>query len=202
MGIEPFTEPLTAGAISEWLSRCERDFEEYQSNLTEGLTNKQKIQRTAKSISTAPCHASKSLSTWYNRNRQNLETKDWDSFQNLIKEHALGKGWRIKVLRDFYTYNQGLTTLDDYLEKFEELKFAVEHSRLGEIDAMVYKCHVLFGSKPSLLEKFIRTHKNDQQFISYDMEDIRTILKDFDGEGVGPQTQCVHLAHHSPRCPI
>ncbi|KAI3319374.1 hypothetical protein HD806DRAFT_509821 [Xylariaceae sp. AK1471] len=183
ISIDPFTGPLTADSISEWLSRCEEAFERYNDSISEKqLSNKQKIQKAATTISTAHT-ASKSISTWYTQNRRNLETKDWDTFRDMVKDHALGKGWRIKVLRDFYTYNQGLATVDDYLQKFEDLRFTISRSsKLSEIEDTVYKCHILFGARPDLLAKFMRAHKNDQQFIDYEIEDIRTVLKDFDSD--------------------
>jgi hypothetical protein len=184
--MEPFTGPLTAEKISEWLSRCEESFEEYEeANAPRKLSNKEKIHRAVASISTTQT-ASKSLSTWYTQNRRTIEAKDWDTFRDMLKEHALGKGWRMKVLRDFYTYSQGAVSLDEYFEKFEDLKFTVARtSKVDEIDTMAYKCHVLFGSRPDLIAKFLRMHKNDQHFIDYDVDDIRTRLKDFEEETTG-----------------
>jgi len=191
--IEPFTGPLTAVEVFGWLSRCEDDFQEYDSSHPNPLTNKDKINRTGRSISSAQGHDSKPLSTWYTRNRDTLEKKDWDSFQNLVKEHALGNGWRIKVLKDFYTYNQGpAIKLDNYLEKFEELKYAVERSQLEEINDMAYKCHIIFGSTPGLVEKFIQKYTDDQKFIGYDVEKIKAKLKKLDGAGSQvPQAQAL-----------
>jgi hypothetical protein len=186
-GNRAFHRPFDGGEISEWLSRCEEDFDGYnQANPTQSLTNKQKILRAVATISLSNT-ASRSLSTWYTHNRRTLETKDWDTFRDLLKEHALGKGWRIKVLRDYYICTQGLATLDEYFEKLEELKFTVSRTRnLTEIDDQAYKYHVLFRSRPGLVEKFMRTQKNDQQFIGYGAEDIKSMLKDLDDESSDP----------------
>jgi len=185
--IEPFTGPLTAVEIFGWLSRCEDDFQEYDSSHPNPLTNKDKINRTGRSISSTQGHHSKPLSTWYTLNRNTLEKTDWDSFQNLVKEHALGNGWRIKVLKDFYTYSQGpAIKLDNYLEKFEELKYTVERSQLEEnqeINDMAYKCHIIFGSTPGLVEKFVQKYTDDQKFIGYTVEKIKDKLKKLDGAG-------------------
>ena len=183
MGIESFTGPLTAVAISDWLSRCEEDFDAYdETNPTQKLTNKQKVQRAVSSISTVNVE-SKSLSTWYTQNRRTLETKPWDTFRDQVKDHTLGKGWRIKVLRDFYTHNQGTVILDDYFQKFEDLKFTVARSsKLTEIDEMVYKCHVLFGTRPDFVAKYVRMHKNDQEFLDGAIDDIRTELREYESE--------------------
>lgn len=157
MGIETFIGPLTAGKISDWLSKCEEDFDSWnEGNPTQPLTDKQKIHRAVASISTTQT-ASKSLSTWYTQNRRTLETKNWDTFRDLVKEQALGKGWRIKVLRDFFTFEQKTASLSDYLEGFEELRYTVSRtSNLPEplMTELAFKCHVLFGSRPDLVEKF------------------------------------------------
>jgi hypothetical protein len=112
----------------------------------------------------------------------------------------LGKGWRIKVLQDFYTYSQGSAKLDDYFQKFEALKFTVARSsNLSEIDDMVYKSRLLFGCRPGLVESFLRAHKNDQQFIDCDVEDIKSTLRDLDSEdSTTPQQQPVPPAPVQP----
>ncbi len=77
--------------------------------------------------------------------------------------------------------------MDQYFEKLEELKFTVSRtSNLTEIDDQAYKYHVLFRSRPGLVEKFMRTQKNDQQFIGYGAEDIKSMLKDLDDESSDP----------------
>jgi len=187
MSAEPFTGPLTAAKISDWLSRCEEKFDEYdEANSGQHLTNKQKIQRAVDSLSKTDA-AAKSLSTWYTQNRKTLETKDWDTFRDLLKEHALGKGWRLKILKDFYTYAQGDAKLDDYFEKLEELKFTVSRSsKLDPINDKVYKCHVLFGTRLGLLEKFMRSQKNDQQFLEFDVGDVKALLLDYESDSSVP----------------
>lgn len=186
INIDPFTGPLTAASISEWLSRCEEAFEGYNDASEKPLSDKQKLWKAGTTISTAHA-ASKSVSTWYTQHRRALEKKNWNTFPDMVKDHTLGKRWRFKVLRDFYTYNQGLATLDDYLQKFEDLRFTVsQSSNLTEIDDMVYKCHVLFGARPDLLAKFMRAHKNDKDFIESEIEDIVTELRGFDSDGSVP----------------
>lgn len=183
MAIESFVGPLTAGAISDWLSRCEEDFEAYvDENPTKSLTDRQKISRATASVSRTN-EDSKRISTWYTQNRKTLDKDDWDTFRDKVKEHALGKGWRIKVLQEFYTYHQGNASLADYIEKFEELRYTVSRtSKLTKVDTMAYKCHLLFNSRPELVQKFIHEKKNDYQFVNYDIDDITTILRDFDAE--------------------
>jgi len=51
MGIQPFVGPLMAGAISDWLSRCEEAFEAYVDTDNKSLTNKQKIHMAKDSLS-------------------------------------------------------------------------------------------------------------------------------------------------------
>jgi hypothetical protein len=138
---------------------------------------------------------SNKLHTWYTQNRRTLETKNWDTFRDLVKDRVLGKGWRIQLLRNFFTYSQGTAVLEDYFQRVEALKFTVgRSSNLSDIDDMVYKCRVLFGCRPDLVEKFMRSHKNDQRFIQYDVEEIMSVLRDLEGDGsvptqAGPATQ-------------
>ncbi|KAI1318289.1 hypothetical protein F5Y16DRAFT_419063 [Xylariaceae sp. FL0255] len=187
MAIESFVGPLTAGAISDWLSRCEEDFEAYNdTNPNTSLTSKQKIHKAMASVSRT-LEDSKRISTWYTQNRRTLDNDDWDTFRDKVKEHALGKGWRIKVLQDFYTYHQGSTSLADYIAKFAELGYTVARtSKLTEVDDTAYKCHLLFNSRPELVQKFINEKKSDQQFIDYDISDITAALQDFDAEVPAP----------------
>ncbi|KAJ8117710.1 hypothetical protein ONZ43_g4148 [Nemania bipapillata] len=183
MSIESFDGPLTAGAISDWLSRCEEDFDAYDdANPNRSLTNKQKIHRAMASVSRTH-EDSKRISTWYTRHRVILDNDDWDTFRDKVKEHSLGKGWRIKVLHEFYTYHQGSASLADYIDKFEELGYAVERScQLKKVDAMAYKCHLLFNSRPELVQKFMHENKNDEIFVGYGINHIKTILRDLDDE--------------------
>ena len=82
MAIESFVGPLTAGAISDWLSRCEEDFAAHvDANPSTSLTNKQKILRAMNPVSRAN-EDSKRISTWYTRNRRSLDNDDWGIFRD------------------------------------------------------------------------------------------------------------------------
>jgi len=179
--VTAFNGPITDLTIAEWLSSCEDAFENWEDeNTGKTLPDKQKVHAAGNSISNTSVTAK--LHSWWIENRKTLETKKWDDFRDLIKEKALGSGWRLRALKNLYTASQGSQTLDDYFSALSSMRFIISRSShlSDKISDFEFKCHLLFQALPSLTTQVLKNDIRDLSFINGSVDDIKDYLRKYE----------------------
>ncbi|KAL4874809.1 hypothetical protein BJY04DRAFT_174169 [Aspergillus karnatakaensis] len=177
--VDKFAGPITAFAITEWISNCESAFETWEDdNSGKSLTDKQKIHAVGGSI--VKNAATDDLHTWWLTNHNNLETRTWVFFQDSLKERALGRDWVLRSLREMFSTTQGSQSIDQYFAALNRVRFVL--SRAGpefQIPDFDFKCHLLFRAAPGLLDQLLKDDFHTYSLTSDSDEGIKAWLKKY-----------------------
>ncbi|EPS44834.1 hypothetical protein H072_1187 [Dactylellina haptotyla CBS 200.50] len=186
--VDLFKGPVTALNLTRWLFRCEDTLADWEDDNNKTLTEKRKIKIVGRAISNEG--QTQSLYDWYNNNLTAFEASNttWDEFRDAVKQEALGKGWRLQLLRELYTSSQGSMTVKEYASHRDNLSFVI--SRIGhEIPKVVgfaEKAHLLFQADPGILDAVLDQEADHQRLVAAKKEDIVRWLTKHESAKTGP----------------
>ncbi|CEN59358.1 hypothetical protein ASPCAL01809 [Aspergillus calidoustus] len=144
VNLEPLNGTLDPLKIARWLNTCEGIFEDEE--------DKDKIRAAGRAISTSG--DTESLRNWFTENRSELEELSWEEFKEALKDQALGSGWRIRALRDFFTTRSDGQTLQEYLTGLEHKYFILKRNdpAFKDLYENLYKWYLLFNAPSNLVD--------------------------------------------------
>jgi hypothetical protein len=185
IAIEPFNGPLKPLDIAHWLSSCEDSFDESSAP----LEDKEKIHAAGKAI--ARSGETQSLHYWFVENCSELEEQTWWEFKETLRDQALGKGWHIRALQDFFTTTHEGKSLEDYFTTLDHKRFIIKRDDpvFDPLDDWLYKCYLLFHAPPALVDRVLKDEVcyDDRTFNNAKTREVKAWLRKYDdGAAVAP----------------
>ncbi|KAF3171298.1 hypothetical protein TWF132_005648 [Orbilia oligospora] len=179
--VPDFAGPLTVPIFINWLRRCNYAFDQYPDYISDSL----RVEITGDAI--LRTSSTRDIYTWWITDSASLiETKGWDSFQDLIKKEALGAKWEINILKDYFSIQQRDQTVEEYEKGVEHLARLVGFLGGWGTDGMkgfIEKCFLLFGAREEVRERVLEEKvKCYRSIVEARREDVVSWLKKYDGE--------------------
>jgi hypothetical protein len=177
--LDPFSGPLEPLQIARWLDTSEDTFKDEASA---PLEDKEKIHATGRAISASG--RTESLRNWFTENRSELEEMSWNEFKDALKDQALGTGWRIRALRDFFTTRSDGQTLQEYLIGLEHKFFILKRNdpAFTELYENLYKWYLLFNAPPNLVDQVLKNevYYDDKNLLLARPIEVKKWLRKYD----------------------
>lgn len=147
LDLQPFSGPLTAIAINEWLNKCENKFQLYDNDHPAAkLSEQQKVDHAGDKI--ADNEVTHDLYDWFSGAK---DIKAWNIFKDQLKEEALSADWRARVLEAFFTTKQDGKSAEAYIRELDEWRSVIANSsKLRPIDEYAFNYHMLFHATPAV----------------------------------------------------
>ncbi|KAL2837972.1 hypothetical protein BJX68DRAFT_218412 [Aspergillus pseudodeflectus] len=181
--LNTFNGPLEPLPIARWLDTSEDIFKDEASA---PLEDKDKIHAAGKAISASG--DTESLHNWFTENRPELEEMSWIEFKDALKDQALGTGWRIHALRDFFTTRSDGQTLQDYLTGLEHKFFILKRNdpAFTELYENLYKWYLLFNAPPNLVDQVVKNevYYDDKNLLLARPLEVKKWLRKYDDPAV------------------
>ncbi|KAL2837618.1 hypothetical protein BJX68DRAFT_249652 [Aspergillus pseudodeflectus] len=177
--LNPFNGPLEPLLIARWLDTSEDIFKDEASA---PLEEKEKIHAAGRAINASG--DTESLRNWFTENRSELEEMSWNEFKDALNDQALGTGWRIRALRDFFTTRSDGQTLQDYLTGLEHKFFILKRNdpAFTELYENLYKWYLLFNAPPNLVDQVLKNevYYDDKNLLLARPLEVKKWLRKYD----------------------
>ncbi|KAF3922900.1 hypothetical protein ABW20_dc0100362 [Dactylellina cionopaga] len=154
--LQPLTDSHDVSVITQWLSRCERDFETWEELENRQLSDKTKIRLTGNAIP-GDKQPTRKLHEWWAIQADKLSKGTWVEFKTALKDEALGKEWIFAALCEFYTTRQNFSTAKEYFTKMKSLSSVISGIGNGvpPIDPLFEAFHLLFQASEGAMLQII-----------------------------------------------
>ncbi|KAL4860593.1 hypothetical protein BDV12DRAFT_204877 [Aspergillus spectabilis] len=195
--LDTFNGPLEPLQIARWLDASEDIFKDEASG---PLEDKDKIHTAGKAISASG--NTESLHNWFTQNRSELEEMSWTEFKDALKDQALGTGWRLRALRDFFTTRSDGQTLEEYLTGLEHKFFILKGNDppFRELHEKLYKWYLLFNAPPNLVDQVLKNevYYDDNNLLLARPLEVKKWLRKYDDPAtVAPSSLSSQIAGSS-----
>ncbi|KAK6331409.1 hypothetical protein TWF730_004490 [Orbilia blumenaviensis] len=180
--IPKFSGPVTAQVVTNWLKRCDKVFRRLEISSSNVLDDEKKVEAAGDAI--VQCPATEEIYEWWVSNSIELMDQTWEEFQDEVRNQALGHGWQLRLLREYYTLSQGGMTAKEYSEKSTKLSKligCIDGEKL-KAEPFVQKCQLLFRARPEVLDVVLENHiKTYEAILNTKKEDILFWLQKYAG---------------------
>ncbi|KAK6523560.1 hypothetical protein TWF281_001541 [Arthrobotrys megalospora] len=180
LNVPRFNGPLTAPDISHWLWCCSQAFRNWEKFYNRGMDDETKIGEAGNAIVGAG--NTEELYKWWVANAPHLVEGEWEPFQRMLYDEALGKGWELNVLKEYYTASQGVMSPRGFYNKLQTLSAII--GKMEGIDfrsePFVEKCNLLFRARPGVLEAILKNHVRQLSLLQdAKIEDVLQWLEEY-----------------------